>query len=116
MTRPALPRAVDPAPAPHGVLDTARALVVASTRTAIELTLQGPSIVRGIGDIARTGAGTAADLSPLVVDALRAVPRLVRLLEQLAPVASGLQHTLDELAPDLTRLSYAVDALDRLGG
>ena len=98
MSRPALPRSVESPPS--GVLDTARALVVASTRTAVELTLHGPAIVRGIADIATQGARSTADLSPLVADALRAVPRLVSMLEQLLPVASGLQHTLDDLAPD----------------
>ena len=81
--------------APSGVLDTVYALAAASARTAVELTLRGPAIVRGLASLAQTAR---VELSPLVVDALRAVPRVTVLLESLLPLAQDLQRSLDTLA------------------
>ncbi|HEY2195223.1 MAG TPA: hypothetical protein VGH76_23395 [Actinomycetospora sp.] len=102
--------------APSGVLDTVYALAAASARTAVELTLRGPQIVRGLASAAHTAT---VELSPLVVDALRAVPRVAVVLESLLPLAQDLQRSLDALAaaaPDLHALAEAVPALQQLGG
>ncbi len=101
--------------APAGVLDTVYALAAASARTAVELTLRGPSIVRGLASTAQT---VTADISPLVGDALRAVPRVAVVLESLLPLARDLQQSLDKLAaaaPDLHALAEAAPALQQLG-
>jgi hypothetical protein len=98
------------------VLDTVYALAAASARTAVELTLRGPQIVRGLASAAHTAT---VELSPLVVDALRAVPRVAVVLESLLPLAQDLQRSLDALAaaaPDLHALAEAVPALQQLGG
>jgi DNA repair ATPase RecN len=101
---------------PTGVLDTVYALAAASARTAVELTLRGPEIVRGLANAAQS---VTADISPLVGDALRALPRVAVVLEALLPLARDLQDSLDRLAtaaPDLHALAGAVPALQQLGG
>jgi hypothetical protein len=118
MTESSTPRSPAPAssgPAPSGVLDTVYALASASARTAVELTLSGPAIVRGLAGAAQS---VTTDLGPLVGDALRALPRVAVVLEALLPLARDLQESLDrlaEIAPDLHALAEAVPALQQLG-
>lgn len=97
------PRSSDRPDRPVGVLDSVVALGSASLNTAVELVAQGPSLVRA-----------TASVAPLAADALRALPRFVALLEDLTPVATGLQATVQDVAPDLHRLAGAVGSLDRL--
>ncbi|MCD2197789.1 hypothetical protein LQ327_30900 [Actinomycetospora endophytica] len=116
MPESSTPRSPAPASTGPGVLDTVYALAAASARTAVELTLSGPAIVRGLAGAAQS---VTTDLGPLVGDALRALPRVAVVLEALLPLARDLQHSLDRLAevgPDLHALAEAVPALQQLGG
>jgi DNA repair ATPase RecN len=115
MTESSTPRSPAPASSGTGVLDTVYALASASARTAVELTLSGPAIVRGLAGAAQS---VTTDLGPLVGDALRALPRVAVVLEALLPLARDLQVSLDRLAevgPDLHALAEAVPALQQLG-
>ena len=75
-----LPAGRDGATGSPGLLDTAYLLVSASARTALALVQEGPTIVRGAADLVRGAPRVVAELRPVVVDTLGAVPRLVSLL------------------------------------
>lgn len=107
-----------------GVLGTAYALAAASARTAVALTLEGPTLVRELGGVMTEAARTTAELRPVVVDAVRAVPRLVALLEQVVPVVVRLEESadddvaarVDEALTAVVRLVDVVDPLATLAG
>ena len=99
---------------PSGFLDSAYMLVSSSARTAVALTLDGPAIVRGLAGLVTQAAQVTGELRPVLGDALRAVPRVVDLIEQLVGVAVELQRTLDRVAPHLHRLGDAAPSLETI--